>query len=175
MSQHTEGFGDRLRDVRKRRGLTQRELAAAAGVSVSLIKKLEQGEQDTRVETARKLAAALRVETTVLVSRPAAEAGPAPEPWRPLQRAVETPAPPPVADDGPTLDGITAALPALRRAYFANELGAVGDVLPPLLRDAEALGSPARGARARTPDRGQRVDAGAPVRGGGYRAAPRPR
>jgi transcriptional regulator with XRE-family HTH domain len=37
-------IGDRLREARKRRGLTQRELARLSGLSVSLVRKLEQGD-----------------------------------------------------------------------------------------------------------------------------------
>src|SRR4051812_16956629 len=58
-------FGERLASVRKRRGLTQRELASESGVSVSLIRQLEQGHLTaTRADTARKLAVAMRVLTT---------------------------------------------------------------------------------------------------------------
>ncbi|TYP04542.1 helix-turn-helix protein [Streptomyces coelicolor] len=58
-------IGKQLRDVRKRRGMSQQELAKSSGVSLSLIRKLEQGERsDTRLETARQLAAALHVPTT---------------------------------------------------------------------------------------------------------------
>jgi transcriptional regulator with XRE-family HTH domain len=39
-------LGQRLQSVRKRRGLTQAELAAETGLSVSLIRKLEQGTGD---------------------------------------------------------------------------------------------------------------------------------
>lgn len=51
-------IGDRLREARKRCGLTQRELAQQSGVSVSLIRKLEQGDYDNgvRLETVRKMA-----------------------------------------------------------------------------------------------------------------------
>ena len=74
--------GDRLRESRKRRGLSQRELARQSGVSISLIRKLEQGErQDTRTETLRKLAVVLGVPTTALLSGnrelPPVTAGPA--------------------------------------------------------------------------------------------------
>jgi len=37
------GTGDKIRNARKRRGLTQRELSRLSGLSVSLIAKLEQG------------------------------------------------------------------------------------------------------------------------------------
>ncbi|WP_433682232.1 helix-turn-helix domain-containing protein [Nocardia sp. CA-119907] len=54
-------LGERLQSVRKRRGLTQRELAQASNVSVSLVRKIEQGERDdTRIETLRRMAAAMR-------------------------------------------------------------------------------------------------------------------
>ncbi|WP_280300637.1 helix-turn-helix domain-containing protein [Nocardia abscessus] len=39
-------LGERLQTVRKRRGLTQRELAESSRVSLSLIRKIEQGERD---------------------------------------------------------------------------------------------------------------------------------
>ena len=36
-------LGERLQSIRKRRGLSQRELAGRSGVSVSLIRQIEQG------------------------------------------------------------------------------------------------------------------------------------
>ncbi|WP_425274433.1 helix-turn-helix domain-containing protein [Streptomyces zinciresistens] len=38
-------MGERLQEVRKRRGLTQRQLASESGVSLSLIRKPEQGDR----------------------------------------------------------------------------------------------------------------------------------
>lgn len=138
MPEHTD-VGLRLREIRKRRGLTQRELATASGVSLSTIRKLEQGEtQGTRMETARHLAAALRVPTTTLLRRPEPDAVPPPEPWLPLQRAVELP--PEQPDDEPTLDGLTAGLVAVRVAHFDKHMADSVALLVPLLRDAEALG-----------------------------------
>ena len=62
------GLAPRLRAVRKRRGLSQRELAKVSGVSFSLISKLEQGVvEGTRLETVRKLAVAMRMSTTDLL------------------------------------------------------------------------------------------------------------
>lgn len=131
-------IGDRLKAVRKRRGLTQRELAKAAGVSSSLISKLEQGElTDTRMESAHAMARALRVPTTALIKRPEPEAGPAPEPWRPLQKAVQDP--PAELDEAPTLEGVAARLPEVRSAYFGNRMAELAGLLAPLLRDADAL------------------------------------
>lgn len=143
------GLGDRLREIRKRRGLSQRELAKASKVSHSLITKLEQGVvADTRMETARKLAAALRVPTTTLVERAPAEPHAAPEPWQALQRAVERPAEQP--DEEPTTRGVQDGLEAVRAAHFGKRMREAVDLLVPLLRDAEALGDTpaARAARA---------------------------
>lgn len=75
----------------KRRGLTQRELAVAAGMSLSAVKKIEQGTYGgIRVETLRKLAVAMGVPTTTLM--PAAVH---PEPgapdgamWEPVREAI---------------------------------------------------------------------------------------
>lgn len=141
MPDHTNmHIGSRLREVRKRRGMTQRELAHASGVSLSLIRKLEQGEvQDTRLETARRFAVALRVPTTRLVCRDnepsTAEAC---APWRPLQQAIEAPAVQP--SDEPTIDGARSSLPDVRAAYFDNRMEDLSRLLAPLLRDADALG-----------------------------------
>ncbi|QKV95240.1 helix-turn-helix domain-containing protein [Streptomyces sp. NA02950] len=133
-------IGSRLRDIRKRRGLTQRELATASGVSLSLIRKLEQAElSDTRMETARRLAEALRVHTSTLLDRDDEEPrGDAAEPWLPLQHAVQV-----AADrtgEAPTVAGVSELLPEVRRAYFANHLGELTDLLAPLLGDADVLG-----------------------------------
>ncbi|MET7934518.1 helix-turn-helix domain-containing protein [Streptomyces sp. NPDC005322] len=133
-------IGSSLRKVRKRRGLTQRELADASGVSLSLIRKLEQGEiTDTRMETAHKLASTLRVPTSCLLERddeePAAEAA---EPWRPLGQAVQVATA--YTGEAPTVEGVRPMLPEVRAAYFDNRLGELTGLLCPLLHDADALG-----------------------------------
>jgi tetratricopeptide (TPR) repeat protein/transcriptional regulator with XRE-family HTH domain len=56
-------FGQLLRRLRKNAGLTQKELACAAGVSERAVSDLERGiNQTARAETARRLATALRLE-----------------------------------------------------------------------------------------------------------------
>lgn len=133
------GVGARVREVRKRRGLSQRGLADASGVSVSLIRKLEQGEVPrTRLETAHRLARAMRVPTSRLIQRDDAAPAPVAEPWRPLQQAVESPSVRSAAE--PSLQSALDTLPALRAAYFGNQLGDVSTLAVPLLREAEALG-----------------------------------
>lgn len=60
-------LGDRLGDVRRRRGLTQEQLAERAGVSVSVVRKLERGERDGgRMATLLALARSLDVSTSAL-------------------------------------------------------------------------------------------------------------
>jgi transcriptional regulator with XRE-family HTH domain len=62
--------GDRIRELRKRRGMTQRELAEAADLSLSAVKKIEQGTLgQLRLETAHRLAVALGT-TTLAVADP---------------------------------------------------------------------------------------------------------
>jgi transcriptional regulator with XRE-family HTH domain len=148
---HSTPIGEHLRAVRKRRGLTQSALATASGVSLSLIRKLEQGElQTTRMETARNLAVALRVPTTHLIARDTGTgAHLATDPWRPLQRAIEEP--PQSPDTDPDMDGIGALLGGeIRNAYFDRRMADLSLLLAPLLREADALGDDpaARGTRA---------------------------
>ena len=85
-------IGERIRSVRKRRGLTQQGLAGLADVSASLIRKLEQdARRDVRLETLRKIAVALKVPTTSLMTRLDAE--PPDEEtlglWAPVRRALD--------------------------------------------------------------------------------------
>ncbi|MBB1253112.1 helix-turn-helix domain-containing protein [Streptomyces alkaliterrae] len=138
-------FGDRLREARKRAGLTQRELAAAARVSLSLVAKLEQGAQpDTRLETARQLAAALGISTSSLLAaerQPAQTTDPS-APWSPVRAAILHSADNAVEDEPPTLAGVSGALNAVARRLVAEDLAAAAHALPRLLRDAAVLGGP---------------------------------
>lgn len=64
-------IGARVASARRRRGLTQRELASAAGVSIQLVRMVEQqGHDSMRGETRRKLAAVLGVDEGQLTSAP---------------------------------------------------------------------------------------------------------
>ncbi len=53
-------IGDEIRRLRLAAGLSQRELARLAGVSQSLIAKIESGKVNSRVETVRRILSALR-------------------------------------------------------------------------------------------------------------------
>ncbi|MBF6083419.1 helix-turn-helix transcriptional regulator [Nocardia cyriacigeorgica] len=148
-------LGQRLRSVRKRRGFNQRELAEIAGVSLSLIRKLEQGDRSTaRLETVRKLAVALRVRTSTLADGPTgaehADPGTA-DLWEPVQRALSGPnCAPSDEDDRPTNAGVHAGYEALIPMIDAHRYRDIAALLPPLLRDAEMLGDhEGRAIRAR--------------------------
>jgi transcriptional regulator with XRE-family HTH domain len=54
-------IGEKLKRLRERRYLTQRELAEKAGISADTIVKLEQDRWEPRLRTIRKLAEALDV------------------------------------------------------------------------------------------------------------------
>ena len=59
---------DKLRELRRLRVLTLRELEEESGVSYNTIWRLENGHRQARPSTIRKLAAALGVEASVLVA-----------------------------------------------------------------------------------------------------------
>lgn len=141
----TADLGDRVASVRKRRGWTQRELSDISGVSLSLVKKIEQGERvGLRLETLRKLAVALRVRTSVLQDghRDTEYADPGTEDlWAPVRRALAGAADPGPADEPATVEGVSAAIDALRPMMGTHQYRAIAAQLPGVLRDADALGS----------------------------------
>jgi transcriptional regulator with XRE-family HTH domain len=60
-------IGDRLRDLRVRRALTQEELADKADVGTNTVARLERNETEPHMSTLRKLAGALDVDPTELI------------------------------------------------------------------------------------------------------------
>jgi transcriptional regulator with XRE-family HTH domain len=60
-------IGEKLREVRTRRLLTQDELADKAGVSQSTIANIERDNAEPQFRTIRKLAKALDIEPTELL------------------------------------------------------------------------------------------------------------
>ncbi|MET9447754.1 helix-turn-helix domain-containing protein [Streptomyces cinerochromogenes] len=136
-------IGKRLQEVRKRRGVTQRQLASESGVSLSLIRKLEQGERaDTRLETARRLARALRVPTTNLIADHEDDPESAPgadDRWKAVRRALVAPVRANGATDEPTVDGVRNALESALPLFSADRFAELSVILPPLLRDADLI------------------------------------
>jgi transcriptional regulator with XRE-family HTH domain len=67
-NQEDSGLAARLKRLRRGAGLTQQQLAGAAGLSMSLITQLEQGAKtDPRMSTLKGLARALGVGVNALV------------------------------------------------------------------------------------------------------------
>jgi transcriptional regulator with XRE-family HTH domain len=60
-------IGDRLRDLRKRKLLTQEQLAERSGVGIATIVRVERNQVEPWGSTIRKLAEALSVEPEELV------------------------------------------------------------------------------------------------------------
>ena len=60
-------IGDRLRTLRKRKLLTQEQLAERSGVAVSTVIRIERNQVEPQGATIRKLAGALDVEPLELV------------------------------------------------------------------------------------------------------------
>jgi transcriptional regulator with XRE-family HTH domain len=58
---------ERLRQLRRERALSQRDLARMTGVAFDTISRLETGKQEAQPKTIRKLAEALRVEPKELM------------------------------------------------------------------------------------------------------------
>ena len=143
-------YGERIRSIRKRRGMSQKELARAAGLSLSWVKKQEQGDGGTpTTETMHKVAVALEVQTSSLISevRPGPPHPHAAEDWAEVVDALHGRGPQP--EPGATAHGITEALDAMRPALAANKYTAVRALLPGLIRDAATLDTDPPGARSR--------------------------
>ncbi|ANP55017.1 transcriptional regulator with XRE-family HTH domain [Streptomyces griseochromogenes] len=136
-------IGKRLQDVRKRRGLTQGQLASESGVSLSLIRKLEQGERaDTRLETARRLAQVLRVPTTILMAEHEDEPEVAPstgDRWEAVRRSLVAPIRADGVAEEPTVRGVQDALESALPLFSGDRFAELSVILPPLLRDADII------------------------------------
>ncbi|MEU8347951.1 helix-turn-helix transcriptional regulator [Spirillospora sp. NPDC048832] len=138
-------ISDRVRELRRRRGMTQEELAERAALSLAVIKKLEQG-GTCRMETYHQLARALGVTTVWFVS-----AGP-PEPTEAVVDEVvladmRSAINPPIglagrplygtADgDHPNLARLRGAATAIAAKYQADAYDDLARIMPALVRSA---------------------------------------
>jgi transcriptional regulator with XRE-family HTH domain len=152
MENTTGTAGSNIRSVRKRRGLSQRELAELAGFSTVWVKRIEQGTADPPVETLGRLARVLKVTTTRLLAgtEPAKDAPHAPQmddDWADVLEALYGHTPPP--DGEVTPEGVLSVVTAVRPALAANRFTEVRAVLPRLIRDAAALDGEGRHAQSR--------------------------
>lgn len=138
-------IADRVRELRRRRGMTQEELAEAASVSVTVVRKIEQG-GTARMETYHQLARALGVQTVMFVSASSPE---------PTEESVDDVVladmrsainPPRTLSGRPlhgTADADTADLVRLERAlrsvaaaYHADRYDDLARLMPALVRSA---------------------------------------
>ena len=133
----------RVREIRKRRGMTQRDLAAAARIALVTVKKIEQGTYSAGIRgaMARKLAVALGDTVTEVLGghhdAPAAEPGSG-QRWERVRLALEGQHAG-AADEEPSLAAVRADFGALLPLHKAGQFAELGALLPPLLRDADAL------------------------------------
>lgn len=147
-------IGARLRQTRRERALTQEELAERAGVSIDLIRKLEQEKRNSaRVTSLAKLANALDVDLSDLLGR-RERLGPRHDGGILAVRNTLL-----AVDDLPGIDpaddaGEPTPLPQLNAAvergwghYWKGELGELTHLLPGLVAEARiterAIGAPA--------------------------------
>lgn len=105
-------------------------------MSLSLIRKIEQGERDARIDTLRRLAVALgRPLTALLGPDPAIpDSSGAGKLWGPTRDALTASA------DGEPGPGLEAALAYATRLYHDNEYEKLSRVLPRLIREGNAAG-----------------------------------
>src|SRR5262245_24767287 len=75
-------FGERLRELREKAGLSQSGLAEAAGVPIDSVQNWEQGRIRPRIEALGKLARALGVTVDELLQEGGKTTGPADKPAR---------------------------------------------------------------------------------------------
>jgi transcriptional regulator with XRE-family HTH domain len=152
------GMGDRIADLRLRRGLTQEQLADRAGLSVDVVRKLEQGQRKSaRLATINALARALDTEPSFLVGQPStfestSVADNEPPSVFALRQAVS-----PLTDllggetdpeDPPTIAELQASLASTETIRREGRMGEIGTLLPQLIRDARAATHAYTGADA---------------------------
>ncbi|MEV8636393.1 helix-turn-helix transcriptional regulator [Streptosporangium sp. NPDC051023] len=144
-AQHVS-LGDRIRTLRMNRGLTQEELANASGVSVGVVRKIEQG-GTARMETYHALARALDVVTMTFVAAGPPEPvldGPPETMLAPIRAAVI----PAVSPRGEPMYGfadaaelslqrLTTTVAAVGAIYHSNRYDDLAQLLPPLLLSAQ--------------------------------------
>ncbi|MGC0421958.1 helix-turn-helix domain-containing protein [Embleya sp. AB8] len=152
-----ESIGDRIARLRLRREHTQESLAAAAGVSVDVVRKLEQNQRLTaRLSTLNALSGALDVETSMLIGQPTTFESAGDRDPRPsllaLRQAV-TPVSELLDDEIAVADGESPSVVDLRDALRSTEvirregkLSEIATVLPRLISDARSAAREHAGA-----------------------------
>ncbi|WP_326599864.1 helix-turn-helix domain-containing protein [Streptomyces sp. NBC_01803] len=136
--------GDRLREMRLIRGLTQEQLAERAGLSLPTVKKLERG-GSARIETYHALARALRVTTSTLFETGGPRRRTHADDDRFDLMALRQAVAPPVTPSGrlrlaatvepePDLQQMKHTATALDEAYHRDDYLTVAELLPALIQ-----------------------------------------
>ncbi|MBB6174197.1 transcriptional regulator with XRE-family HTH domain [Nocardiopsis mwathae] len=136
---------DRVRELRRRRGLTQEELAEQAGLSANVVRKIEQG-GTARMETYNALGRVLKVRTVWFMTAESPSPKPQPQGSRDAVLAdIRSAVNPPAglsgrlyADDDtpPNLPMLSHAVTAVADAYQADRYDDVARMAPALVRSA---------------------------------------
>ncbi|MFB4196807.1 helix-turn-helix domain-containing protein [Streptomyces carpaticus] len=141
----TKELGYHVQNQRQLAGMTQEELAHAAGLSPSTVRKLEQG-GSVRMETLHMLARALGTETSALMTPGS------PEPKEvndahsirvmELRKVLLPPiglgAPFPPTGEEPNLRNLRNVTRVVTRSYFEDDYSKLADKLPDLMRDVNS-------------------------------------
>lgn len=138
-------ISDRVSELRRRRGLTQEDLADRTGLSVPTIKKIEQGRGGARMETYHTIARALGVVTLAFVTpqapkprvdtnQDAALAGMRSAINPPLNLNGEPMASPHL--DEPDLRMLKQAVAAISAAYVSDRYDTVAQLTPAVVHSA---------------------------------------
>ncbi|MEU5426530.1 helix-turn-helix domain-containing protein [Streptomyces olivoreticuli] len=143
----SEHLGDRVYRLRRTAGLTQEGLAGRSGVSVDVVRKLEQKRKSSaRLPTLHALAKGLGVEVTALLGDPPAvpSTGEAEPPALvAVRRAIMPPlfAPPvePSGVEALSLPLLRAEIAAAWTLYHAADFGQVMEMLPGIIADARLV------------------------------------
>lgn len=142
---HETSISDRVRELRRRRGMTQEELAERAGLGLTVVKKIERG-GTARMETYHQLARALGVTTVWFISASSpepAEASIDDMVLADMRSAIN----PPVGLGGhplygtadgehPNLPMLDRAVKAVAAAYHADQYDDLAVLMPALVRSA---------------------------------------
>jgi transcriptional regulator with XRE-family HTH domain len=140
MNSTTPTAGERVARARKLRGLTQRDLARLARVSLRTVKTVEQDAGHPRLATLHALAAGLQLRTSDLTTPGVPEHQPVPgEQWDDVRDALYRRGQDPGPCEPATPEGVLASLAALGPAWRSAEYSRARLALPGLVRDAMSL------------------------------------
>ncbi|WP_308312009.1 helix-turn-helix domain-containing protein [Streptomyces albipurpureus] len=142
------GMGDRIAELRLRRGMTQESLAERARLSVDVIRKLEQGRRKTaRLSSINAMARALDTEPSYLVGQPSTfEVPHSGDDSQPSVLALRQAVSPigdllggePDPEEPSGIEELQASLVSTEAVRREGRIGEIGVLLPPLIRDARA-------------------------------------